>query len=214
MLKDFSSTNVGMLDPKLVVPASSRPMFWLLNATIAKAGSCPMFTWKCSSPLGVTVKSPAWSVFVHRLLFVSTKPANKVPLPTYNISEARGCQWGALTPPTAKSIREPEMPRVLSAGKSWTKALVTTDPKGDVLGSPGVASPLNMKSLAVTFLGSLHAIPFGVTMLCGSPTQKSCRGSGSVAATIPASVAANTKYNTTNSLHFRAMIAITRRSMQ
>lgn len=93
-------------------------------------------------------------------------------------SLARGCEWGGLIPPGAKSILFIDIPRVLRPGNARTFPAVKFAPRG-LLVFPSLLSPSKKKSSEVVFETGLQGKPLTDVEALKSATQKSCNGSGS-----------------------------------
>lgn len=97
---------------------------------------------------------------------------------TTPVSLARGCEWGGLIPPGAKSTRFIAIPRVFSPGNVRTFAGVREDAKM-LLVLPSLVKPSKKKSSKVTSDAGLQGKPLTDIEALMFATQKSCKGSGS-----------------------------------
>ncbi|PON61020.1 hypothetical protein TorRG33x02_181750 [Trema orientale] len=74
---------------------------------------------------------------------------------TTPVSDARGCVWGGIKPPGAKSALIMESPRVFSPGNDWTSAKAKRTPV-PIFTLPSLISPSKKKSSEVTCDLGLH----------------------------------------------------------
>jgi hypothetical protein len=122
---------------------------------------------------------PAVKTFEKYTFSVVTNPTSTCLEMIRTVSIALGWEWDGLTPPTAKSTRLIEIPRILSPGNTRTLPDVTFEPKMHVVSLSLLSPSKKKKSSEVTFDVGLQEKSLTDVDALKLAMQKSCNESGS-----------------------------------